>query len=69
MVLVAAHTNNIMGALCLQVKAQWVFMALVVDRLLLYAYLCVCGFSTVFIYMNAPALYDRHPPLSSGVDD
>ena len=49
--------------LCLQVKAQWVYMALVVDRILLYAYLGVCGFSTVFIYMNAPALYDRKEPI------
>ena len=50
-----------------QVKAQWTFMALVVDRILLWLYIGIVGFSTVFILMNAPALYDTSDPMVSGV--
>ena len=47
-----------------QVKQDWRYMALVIDRILLWVYVGVCVFSTGAILMNAPALYDRNPPMA-----
>ena len=42
-------------------------MALVADRILLFLYLGIVGFSTVFVLMNAPSLYDTSEPMKSGI--
>ena len=46
-----------------QVKDEWRYAALVVDRVLLWIYVAVCFVGGLGILMNAPVLYDDRQPL------
>ena len=46
-----------------QVKDDWKYMALVIDRLFLYIYISVCLVGSLGVLLNAPVLYDNDKPL------
>jgi hypothetical protein len=47
----------------LQVKEDWVYMAMVIDRFLLWLYISLSVLCTLVLLLNAPALYDNRPGL------
>lgn len=46
-----------------QVRDDWKFVSLVIDRLLLWVYSAACLVGTIVLLINAPVLYDNQPPL------
>ena len=46
-----------------QVKDDWVYLAMVVDRFLLWIYIALSFLCTMGLLLNAPALFDDRPDL------
>ena len=46
-----------------QVKEDWQFVAMVLDRLFLWIFSAACVVGTFGIIIQAPTLYDMRPPL------
>lgn len=47
-------------------KEDWKFLAMVIDRVLLWTYTSVCLVGGMGIMMNAPVLYDGSDPMELG---
>lgn len=48
-----------------QVEAEWEYAAAVVDRLFLWIFTVICVVGTVWIFGQAPLLYDSRLPYMS----
>ncbi len=62
----ALTNNNERNILCLQVKQDWQFVAMVLDRLFLWIFAAASIVGTLGIIAKAPMLYDTRIPLSAG---
>ncbi|ESO00646.1 hypothetical protein HELRODRAFT_82866 [Helobdella robusta] len=51
---------------CLRTKEDWKYVALVVDRILLWAYAFACGIGSIAIICQAPMLFDYREPVLAG---
>ena len=49
-------------------RDDWKFLALVIDRMLLWIYTAVCLVGGMGIMLNAPVLYDHSLPINSITD-
>lgn len=49
--------------LCLQIKHDWQYVAMVLDRLFLWIFTAACLVGTFGIIVQAPTLYDTRLPL------
>ena len=52
----------------LQVRDEWKYVALVIDRILLIVYVTVCVAGGTGLILRAPALYDFRMPLTRDSD-
>ncbi len=48
----------------LQTCEDWKYVALVIDRLFLWAYCIVCVFGTMGLILKAPSIYDSRVPVT-----
>lgn len=56
--------------LWIQIKQDWQFVAMVLDRLFLWIFTAVCLVGTFGIIIQAPTLYDsKAPKLASSFGD
>ncbi len=49
----------------LQKREDWMFVALVIDRLFLIAFAAIVLVGSCFILLSAPALWDRRQPIGA----
>ena len=49
----------------LQIKDEWKYVAMVVDRLLLWIYTVGCIIGAMVLLLNAPSLFDNKTPLEA----
>ena len=59
------HTalRSITSFLILQIKEDWKYVAMVIDRLFLWIFTTACVVGTFGIILQAPTLYDDRKPL------
>ena len=50
-----------------QVKEDWKYVAMVLDRLFLWLFTAACLSGIGFILLRAPSLYDLRPPIAVGM--
>ncbi len=50
---------------CFQIREDWKYVALVLDRLFLWIFTTACLVGTFGIVLQAPTLYDDRPPMVS----
>jgi len=50
----------------MQVKQDWQFVSMVLDRLLFLLFTAVCLIGTFGIIIQAPTLYDDRVPIQTG---
>ncbi len=55
--------------LSFQIKQDWQFVAMVLDRLFLWIFTAACIVGTFGIIVQAPTLYDHRAPLGQTVRD
>ena len=56
--------NNHSRLTLFQVKQDWQFVAMVIDRLFLWIFTAACLVGTFSIIMQAPTLYDSRKPIT-----
>jgi len=57
--------SGLFGWLCTQVKQDWQFVAMVLDRMFLWMFTAACLVGTFGIIIQAPTLYDMRDPLKT----
>ena len=55
--------HSITSVLILQIKEDWKYVAMVIDRLFLWIFTTACVVGTFGIILQAPTLYDDRKPL------
>ena len=58
-----AALRSITSFLILQIKEDWKYVAMVIDRLFLWIFTTACVVGTFGIILQAPTLYDDRKPL------
>ena len=53
--------------LCYQIKEDWKYIALVLDRLFLWIFTTACTVGTLGIILQAPTIYDSRVPVTDRV--
>jgi len=50
-----------------QIKEDWKYIALVLDRLFLWLFTTACTVGTLGIIFQAPTIYDSRPSMTDGI--
>ena len=58
-----SSSHSITSVLILQIKEDWKYVAMVIDRLFLWIFTTACVVGTFGIILQAPTLYDDRKPL------
>jgi len=59
----------VMCSLCLQIKEDWKYVAMVLDRLFLWIFTTAVVVGTAGIILQAPALYDDRAPIGVQISE
>lgn len=65
----SGFSSNRLVSVILQVKEDWKFVAMVLDRLFLWLFTIAVVFGTAGIILHAPTLYDTRVPIDTKMSE